>query len=127
LGHANWGHFFGNATFLLLLGPILEEKFGSVKLLAMIMITAFTDVIISQYFLHSCGIGASGIVFMFIVLSSISHTKESSIPLTFILVAVLFLGKEVIDSFKSDNVSQAGHLIGGACGAAFGFILKRRS
>ena len=40
LGHANWGHFFGNFMLILLVGPILEEKYGSKNLLIMIFITA---------------------------------------------------------------------------------------
>ena len=30
LGHANWEHLFGNLAFILLLGPLLEEKYGKV-------------------------------------------------------------------------------------------------
>ena len=28
-GHASWSHFAGNAVYLLLLGPLLEEKYGA--------------------------------------------------------------------------------------------------
>ena len=30
-GHANLNHFLGNASFILLLGPMLEEKYGSLR------------------------------------------------------------------------------------------------
>ncbi|MBO5995289.1 MAG: rhomboid family intramembrane serine protease, partial [Firmicutes bacterium] len=40
LGHSGWEHFIGNATYLLLLGPMLEEKYGSPKLVMVIIITA---------------------------------------------------------------------------------------
>ncbi len=29
LGHAGWAHFFGNITLILVVGPLLEEKYGS--------------------------------------------------------------------------------------------------
>lgn len=28
-GHADWAHLVGNMSYLLLLGPMLEEKYGS--------------------------------------------------------------------------------------------------
>ena len=40
LGHANLEHFVGNFTVILLVGPMLEEKYGSRKLLVMITLTA---------------------------------------------------------------------------------------
>ena len=36
LGHANLEHYFSNMTFILLVGPLLEEKSGSKKLLILI-------------------------------------------------------------------------------------------
>ena len=32
LGHNGWSHFIGNMMYLLLLGPMLEEKYGPVML-----------------------------------------------------------------------------------------------
>ena len=37
LGHQNWAHLMGNFSIILLIGPILEEKYGSKKLLLMIL------------------------------------------------------------------------------------------
>ena len=41
LGHSGWDHYIGNMAYILLLGPMLEEKYGSKKILAVILITAF--------------------------------------------------------------------------------------
>ncbi|BDD05413.1 rhomboid family intramembrane serine protease [Aureibacter tunicatorum] len=127
LGHSNWSHLLGNFTFILLLGPLLEEKYGSKQLLVMILFTALITGILNILLFDHGLLGASGIVFMMILLSSIVNAQEHTIPLTFILVAVLFLGKEVFDIFKNDQVSQFAHIIGGVCGAVFGFFaLKKR-
>ena len=126
LGHANWDHLFGNFTFILLLGPILEEKYGSGRLFCMIMITALMTSTINVLFMSTGLVGASGIVFMFIVLSSITDLKQKTIPMTFILVMIIFLGKELSEIFNDDNISQSAHLIGGAIGAAFGFVFTRK-
>ena len=72
-------------------------------------------------------LGASGIVFMLILLSSLSGMRAGAIPLTLILVAVLYLGGEVVDAITlRDNVSQLTHVVGGLCGACLGFAMSRR-
>lgn len=125
LGHGNWAHFSGNMTLFLLLGPILEEKYGSKNLLEMISITALISGIVNIVFFPNVALlGASGIVFMMILLASATHTKDNGIPITMILIAIIYIGAEVIAIFKQDNVSQLTHIIGGLCGALFGFIYK---
>lgn len=116
-----WEHLVGNFSFILLLGPILEEKYGSRDLLLMMFVTALLTGILQIVFFSSILLGASGIVFMLILLSSITNSR-GGIPLTFVLVAALFLGKEIVQSFAADQVSQFAHIIGGIMGAAFGFF-----
>ncbi len=121
LGHSSWQHLFSNLTFVLLLGPILEEKYGSGKILFMIFITALSTGIINVIFFPTGLLGASGVVFMFIILASIVGRKNNTIPLTFLLVAGIFIGTEIIKAFQVNNISQTAHIVGGICGAAFGF------
>lgn len=116
--HANFSHFFGNAVYLLLLMPLLEEKYGSLSLIGMIFATAFITGILNALFLPTGIVGASGIVFMCIIMSSLTMCKAGEIPFTFILVFLCYIGKEVIDGLLvADNVSHFGHIIGGCCGA----------
>lgn len=128
LGHADWNHFFSNFFIILLIGPLVEEKYGSVNTLIMILFTAFVISIIHMVFfanIYLCG--ASGIVFMLIVLSSFVNFEGDKIPLTFILVVLLYLGREIFDLFVAkDNISQMAHIIGGICGAIFGYILNKK-
>lgn len=125
MGHGSMGHLMGNMTFILLLGPIVEEKYGSRFTLLMIVITALITGILNITFFSTGLLGASGIVFMLILLVSFTNVKGGQIPLTFILVALLFIGKEVLQSLESDQVSQFAHIIGGVCGSIFGFIGKK--
>ena len=46
-GHDGWRHFIGNTTYLLLLGPLLEEKHGSERLAIAILITAVSTGILN--------------------------------------------------------------------------------
>ncbi|MFN8358553.1 MAG: rhomboid family intramembrane serine protease [Candidatus Kapaibacterium sp.] len=126
IGHADWGHLAGNFSLILLIGPLLEEKYGSSLMLLMILATAFITGVLNMFFFSTGLYGASGIVFMLILLSSLSRVKTGHIPLTFILVVALFLGKEVLNSLKPDGVSQFAHIVGGLCGSIFGFLKREK-
>ena len=122
MGHANWSHLIGNFTLILLIGPMLEEIYGSSDLLIMMVITAFVTGILNVFFFKSYLMGASGVVFMMILLSSFTNFSRGEIPLTFILVLILYMGVQIMNSFSSDNISQFAHIIGGLCGSFFGFL-----
>lgn len=128
LGHSGYQHFIGNMLLFLVVGPPMEEKHGSKRLLIAILITAaVTGIIEMAFFPGHALLGASGIVFMLIVLSSLAGMREGHIPVTLILVVILYLGREVIDMIAAkDNVSQLGHILGGLCGGAFGFVYQKR-
>ena len=59
-----------------------------------------------------------------IVLSSLVDLKSKEIPLTFILIVLLFIGQEIRGSFVEDQVSQFAHITGGVLGAFFGFSYR---
>lgn len=128
-GHADWSHLVGNMSYLLLLGPLLEEKYSSRKLAAVIAITAFvTSVINSLFFPHVALCGASGVVFAFILLSSFTSFKEGEIPLTFILVCVFFMGQQIVEGLLiQDNISNMAHIVGGIIGGLAGYALNKKS
>jgi len=124
--HANWAHFSGNFSFLLLLGPLLEEKYGAGKLLFLILTTALITSILNAILFSTGLIGASGIVFLYIVLGSFAGKNDGRIPLTFVLIFGMYMTKEIVGAIQSDNISQFAHLMGGACGSVFGFLLKKK-
>jgi len=128
LGHANMSHFLNNFIIILLVGPMLEEKYGHKWMIIMMLVTAFVTgvlwVIMSPY----AKLGASGIVFMLILLSSFTNLQKGRIPLTLILAVVIYLGREVISAATlDDNIAYMSHIAGGICGALFGFIVNYRS
>ena len=126
-GHSGWEHFIGNAAYLLLLGPVLEEKYGYKKMICVIAATAFTTGIISFIlFPHVALCGASGVVFAFILLTAFMVFNTGEIPVTVILVAVLFIGQQIYAGIVSrDNISQLSHIIGGIVGAACGYYWNK--
>src|SRR5690606_9401587 len=116
LGHANWQHLISNFMLILLLGPILEERHGSGPLLTMIVLTAVITGLANLLFSDGGLLGASGVVFMMILLASMANVRGGEIPLTFIAVAVIYMGGEIIQAFREDQVSQMAHLVGGVAG-----------
>lgn len=122
VGHSSWAHLMGNFAFILLLGPILEEKYSSSSLLLMIAVTALVTGLLNVLFLPSGLLGASGVVFMMILLVSFTNIRQGEIPLTFILVVILYLTQEIANSLRTDSVAQFAHIAGGIMGSLFGFL-----
>lgn len=127
IGHGSISHLIGNLSLILLLGPILEEKYGSKKLLLMIILSAIITALVHILFFSHNLIGASGIAFMMITLVSLTNVKGKEIPITFILIFALYVGGEILRSFENDNVSQFAHIAGGILGAVFGFKVKPKN
>lgn len=122
LGHEDWRHLSNNFVYILLIGPMLEEKYGTYNLLIMILITAAVIGIINFVIGKKRIYGASGIVFMFIIMSSFVNVEERKIPLTLILIFLFYIVNEIIDGIaKNDGISHMGHLLGAICGAVYGF------
>ena len=127
-GHSGWEHFLGNATYLLLLGPMLEEKYGSKTLWVVIALTALATGLVNYIMFPNVALcGASGVVFAFIILASFTGFRNNEIPLTFILVAIIFIGQQVIEGlFVTDNISNMAHIVGGAVGAILGYVWNKK-
>lgn len=127
-GHTSLEHLLSNLMLLLLVGPLLERVYGDSLLILLSLVTAIcTGLLMTGIFSGSLA-GASGVVFAMIVLASFANARSGTIPLTFVLVAALFIGGEVIQALsQDDNVARFAHLAGGAIGTLFGFLQIRSS
>lgn len=126
-GHAGWQHFIGNIMLILIVGPLLEEKYGSSNILFVILTTALvTGVVNFVFFPDARLLGASGVVFALILLSPFTSMKEGEIPLTLILVAVIYIGEQVYQGmFQHSNISNLTHVLGGFTGAGLGYVMNK--
>ena len=111
----------------MLLGPMLEEKYKSSTLAIVIVLTALATSLVNYIFFPYIALcGASGVVFAFILLSSFTSFKDGEIPLTFILVALFFLGQQVYEGITvQDNISNTAHIVGGIVGGITGYVLNK--
>lgn len=128
LGHADWPHLISNMMYILLLGPLLEERYGGKKILLVIILTALATGLVNYFLFPGVALcGASGVCFAFILMASFTGFRNGQIPVTFILVAILYLGQEIYNGiFLSDNISNTAHLIGGLIGSVIGYRFGKR-
>ncbi|MCR4586695.1 MAG: rhomboid family intramembrane serine protease [Lachnospiraceae bacterium] len=128
LGHSGWAHFIGNMSYLLLLGPMLEEKYGSSEIIWVIVSTALVTGLVNCLLFSDVALcGASGVVFAFILLTSFTSFKQGELPVSVILVALIYIGQQVCDGlFVQDNISNLSHIIGGLVGAVIGYRLNKK-
>jgi len=128
LVHADVSHYVANFMMILAIGPMVEEKYGNRRLCLMTIVTALiTGLVIVIFFPGKAVVGASGIVFMMILLASFTNIRQGKLPITVPLVAVLYIGNEVLlGLFTVSNISRISHIVGGLCGACFGFIFNSK-
>jgi membrane associated rhomboid family serine protease len=127
IGHANWNHLLSNFSIILLLGPMLENTYGSFSLFLMIAVTALVTGLLNVFLFPTALLGASGVVFMMILLGSFTNFTKGEIPLTFILILIFYLGRELLNSFRTNDISEFAHIVGGFCGSLFGFFRPSKS
>ncbi|MDO5377150.1 MAG: rhomboid family intramembrane serine protease [Clostridia bacterium] len=127
LGHTSFSHYVTNMTLILALGPIVEERYGSWRLLFMFAVTALVSGLFHIFFGgNSMLMGASGIVYMLIFLASTAGAKGEEIPLTLVAVIALYFSQEIMAGlFKADDVSHLTHIVGGICGAVMGLFRRK--
>ena len=94
----------------------------------MMVITAFITGLINYIFFWNVVLcGASGICFAFIVLSSFTGVKDHEIPLTFLIVATIFIGQQIYEGLAfEDNISNITHIVGGIIGGIAGYLLNKQ-
>ena len=91
------------------------------------MIVAFVTGIVHILLFNTILLGASGVVFAFILLASITGDKEG-IPLTLIIVAIIYIGEQVFQGLTiQDNISQLTHIVGGTVGAFIGLTFRKNN
>lgn len=126
MGHSSWSHLGGNVTHLLLVGPACEYEFGAYNMIRIICWTALASSITHMLLgpTNSVQLGASGVVFMLILLNSLIEAKIGRIPLTFIIQVFFWCYKEIVlQLLRNDGVSHVAHLTGALVGTIAGYYL----
>jgi membrane associated rhomboid family serine protease len=131
-GHSSWQHLSGNLVNILLVGPSCEREYGCYNIFVIVLLTAVSSSLSHIFFgpRNSIQLGASGVVFMFILLSSLIETKSHRIPLTFICQVGIWCSHELISNFMSQEggggISHLAHLTGALVGAFAGYYFQQQ-
>jgi membrane associated rhomboid family serine protease len=121
-GHGDAGHLVGNLSMWLLLAPIVEERLGPKKLIGLMIACAWITGFGNSIWSDSPLLGASGLVFMVLILAAVPRIKGQGVPVSFVLVLVLYLGNEVMKLAEKNQISETTHLLGGIIGAGAGWF-----
>lgn len=122
--HADTTHLLGNMMFFLLLSPNLEKKQGWFEYTFCLLVTALVIGVGHLAFGHgnSALIGASGWVFMMILLSTFTGSEVGTISVPTLIVGGLYAWQEVRAALAPNQISQFAHLLGGVCGLIYGLL-----
>lgn len=121
-GHSDWNHLISNIAFILLLGPAQEEKYVSILLAVMMFTASVVSGVLNVCFSPLPLTGADSIAFMMILLTSFASIKKNEIPLSFILILILYIGKDIALKSLQQNITTLSHIAGGLCGSMFAFL-----
>ena len=125
-GHSSWEHLNSNMINLLLVGPACEREFTTLGLTKIYLWTAVCSALAHMLLgaPDAAQLGASGLVFMLILLNSLLSARTGRYPLTFIVQVGLWVNKEVVaQMLQHDKVSHIAHLSGALVGTVAGYQL----
>ena len=111
----------------LVVGPAAEERFGSAKVFFAVLLTAIAGAAIMWFLFPEATImGASGVLFCMMMLASFASMRGGAIPITLILVIILYLGSEVLQAVSGTaGLPELTHIAGGVVGLLLGFAFSR--
>ena len=111
-GHSSWQHFLSNTVYIAMLGPSIENKFGTIPLAIMTLLCAAIVGAVSVITKSPC-YGLSTIAFMWVILNTFQSEDSEGL--------VIFVLPEVLAIFtKNDQIAHQNHVLGALIGLAFG-------
>lgn len=133
---ASWNQLLTNATFILLLGPVLEERYGSIVIGLTFFLSSLVSGVLATFSTTTLS-GPSGIIFMLILLNTITSLEKKNLSLSSILIFVLYAAFTLYEGFQNNasmfsgnpfiifcksNISTLMNLIAGLVGSLAGFL-----
>ena len=109
-----------NLILIMLLGPAMEERYGSVIIGIMIFVSALFSGVLNACFCTESLVGAVPVVCMMIFLNAFMSFSKKTFPLSFAAVIVLFVLLEVFSGAGAVKIIIC--IAGGLCGSLFAFL-----
>ena len=109
-----------NLILIMLLGPAMEERYGSVIIGIMIFVSALFSGVLNACFCADSLIGAVPVVCMMIFLNAFMSFSKKTFPLSFAAVVILFVFLEIFSGAGAIKIIIC--IAGGLCGSLFAFL-----
>lgn len=119
-----------NLLFLMLLGPAIEERYGSVVIGIMMGVSVIFSGVLNACFCTTSLHSFSCIIFMLIFLNSFMSITKKKIPVSFILIVLLYITKEILEKTGENGFGIIQILIciaGGLCGSLLAFLTSPKA
>ena len=116
-----------NLIFILLLGPQMEDRYGSVIIGIMIFVSALFSGVLNACFCTNAVSGSEPVVFMLILLWTMMQLSRSKISASAIAVIALFITMLVFRKNPNGVVGVAVVAAGGLCGSLFAFLASPKA
>ena len=114
-----------NLILIMLLGPAMEERYGSVIIGIMIFVSALFSGVLNACFCMESLTGAVPVVSMMIFLNAFMSFSKKKFPLSFAAVMVLFVVLEVFGGAGAIRIIIC--IAGGLCGSLFAFLTSPKA
>ena len=109
-----------NLILIMLLGPAMEERYGSVIIGIMIFVSGLFAGVLNACFCVTSLVGAVPVVCMMIFLNAFMSFSKKTFPLSFAAVIVLFVFLEIFNGAGAVKIVIC--IAGGLCGSLFAFL-----
>ena len=111
---------FTNLILIMLLGPAMEERYGSTIIGIMIFVSALFSGVLNACFSSDSLIGAVPVVCMMIFLNAFMSFSKKKFPLSFAAVMVFFVLLQIFEGEGAIRIIIC--IAGGLCGSLFAFL-----
>ena len=116
-----------NLIFIRLLGPEMEERYGSVIIGIMIFVAALFSGVLNACFCKIPVSGSEPVVFMLILRCAMMHLSRSTVSASALVVIILFAVMLVLRKNPNGVVGVVITLAGGLCGSLFAFLTSPKA
>jgi len=127
-GSYNINSFMIPCCLICLFGPVLEERYGSLIIGIMMIVSGIFSGVLNACFCQKMSSGLSCVVFMMLFLSAFFSLSKKKIPLSFIFVVGFYIFMDLF-LFNNPNgfVGVIIEIAGGLCGSLFAFLASPKA
>ncbi|MCR5284476.1 MAG: rhomboid family intramembrane serine protease [Treponema sp.] len=119
-GSSDINVLLSNLIMIVMLGPAMEERYGSVIIGLMIFVSALFSGVLNACFSADSLLGALPVICMMVFLNAFMAFSKKTVPLTFIFVIVLIAFMQIFSGTGAVKFFIC--IAGGLCGSLFAFL-----